>query len=155
MAFSKYNTWALAVANCTKYNIRAVKQSRMNASLAFWSIGNEELTGNTTFGGRNMKRLAQIIRKFDKEHLLLSAELLSPEGFVNEDYLHYFDILGVNYPEAGVMGAGAELIHQKYAKLSMMSTENASYFSTRGIYKDNGDKCHCNNFGSMYSMVLP
>ena len=22
MAFSKYNTWALAVANCTKYNIR-------------------------------------------------------------------------------------------------------------------------------------
>ncbi|MCY7154580.1 DUF4982 domain-containing protein [Streptococcus gallolyticus subsp. gallolyticus] len=134
---------------------KAVKQSRMNASLAFWSIGNEELTGNTTFGGRNIKRLAQIIRKFDKEHLLLSAELLSPEGSVNEDYLQYFDILGVNYPEAGVMGAGAELIHQKYAKLSMMSTENASYFSTRGIYKDNGDKCHCNNFGSMYSMVLP
>lgn len=134
---------------------KLVKQSRMNASLAFWSIGNEELTGNTIFGGRSVKRLAQIIRKCDREHLLLSAELLSPEGFVDEEYLQYFDVLGVNYPEAGVMGAGAELIHQKYPNLPMMSTENASYFSTRGIYKDNAEKCQCNNFGSLYSMVLP
>ena len=27
--------------------------------------------------------------------------------------------------------------------------------STRGIYKDDSDNCQCNNFGSMYSMVLP
>lgn len=53
------------------------------------------------------------------------------------------------------MGNGAELIHHSHPQLPMMSTENASYFSTRGIYKDDGDKCHTNNLGSMYSMVLP
>ncbi|WP_274641906.1 glycoside hydrolase family 2 TIM barrel-domain containing protein [Streptococcus equinus] len=134
---------------------KMVKKSRMNPSIAFWSISNEELVGNTPFGARNAKRFAQLIKSLDYEHLLVSAELLSPEGYVDEDYLKYFDILGVNYPEAGVMGEGAEIIHHKYPDLPMMSTENASYFSTRGIYKDDGDNCQCNNFGSMYSMVLP
>ncbi|MDU7209538.1 MAG: DUF4982 domain-containing protein, partial [Streptococcus sp.] len=111
--------------------------------------------GNTKFGSRNVKRFAQLIKSIDYEHLLVSAELLSPEGYVDNDYLKYFDVLGVNYPEAGVMGSGAMIIHQNHPTLPMMSTENASYFSTRGIYKDNEDTCHCNNFGSMYSMVLP
>ena len=75
----------------------------MNPSIAFWSISNEELVGNTAFGARNAKRFAQLIKSLDYEHLLVSAELLSPEGYVDEDYLKYFDILGVNYPEAGVM----------------------------------------------------
>lgn len=135
--------------------IKMVKRSRMNASIAFWSIGNEELTGNTPFGSRTVKRFAQAVRAIDKEHLLISAELLSPEGFVDEEYLTHFDILGVNYPEAGVMGAGAEIIHENHPGLPMMSTENASYFSSRGIYKDDEDRCRCNNFGSMYSMILP
>ena len=74
---------------------------------------------------------------------------------MDDDYLKNFDILGINYPEAGVMGSGADLIKESHPDLPMMSTENASYFSTRGIYKDDGDKCQCNNFGSMYSMVLP
>lgn len=134
---------------------KMVKKSRMNASVAFWSISNEELIGNTKFGSRNVKRFAQLIKSIDYEHLLVSAELLSPEGYVDNDYLKYFDVLGVNYPEAGVMGSGAMIIHQNHPTLPMMSTENASYFSTRGIYKDNEDTCHCNNFGSMYSMVLP
>ena len=81
--------------------------------------------------------------------------MLNPEGKVNDDYIKYFDILGVNYPEAGVMGEGAELIHQSHPNLPMMCTENASYFSTRGIYKDDAENCHTNNFGSLYSMVLP
>lgn len=134
---------------------KMVIQSRMHASIAFWSIGNEELVGNTSYGSRTIKRLASIIRQHDAEHLIVSAELLNPEGKVDEDYLKYVDILGVNYPEAGVMGAGAEIIHQNHPTLPMMSTENASYFSTRGIYKDNAEKCQCNNFGSMYSMILP
>ena len=134
---------------------KMVKKTRMNASIAFWSLGNEELTGNTDFGKRTMAELAKVVKKNDFEHLIISAELLSPEGFVDDDYLKNFDILGINYPEAGVMGSGADLIKESHPDLPMMSTENASYFSTRGIYKDDGDKCQCNNFGSMYSMVLP
>lgn len=134
---------------------KMVKKSRMNASIAFWSLGNEELVGNTEFGKRSIGKFAEVVRRLDQEHLIVSAELLSPEGFVDDDYLTNFDILGINYPEAGVMGAGGELIKQSHPDLPMMSTENASYFSTRGIYKDNGEACQCNNFGSMYSMVLP
>lgn len=134
---------------------KMVRKSRYHACIAFWSIANEEVVGNTKYAERSVKQITQIIRKLDPDKLLVSAELLNPEGIVDDNYLKYFDILGVNYPEAGVMGNGAEIIHQEHPNLPMMSTENASYFSTRGIYKDNAEKCWCNNFGSMYSMVLP
>lgn len=134
---------------------KMVKKSRSHVSIAFWSIANEEVVGNTNYAIRSVKRLTETIRMLDPDKLLVSAELLNPEGIVNDEYLKYFDIFGVNYPESGVMGNGAELIHESHPDLPMMSTENASYFSTRGIYQDDGDKCECSNFGSMYSMVLP
>ncbi|MGF2054716.1 sugar-binding domain-containing protein [Vagococcus fluvialis] len=134
---------------------KQVKKSRMHPSLAFWSISNEEVIGNTKIGSRIAKKLVQTIKKYDNEHILISAELLNPEGIVDEEYLANFDVLGVNYPEAGVMGSGAIRIKEKYPNLPIMSTESASYFSTRGVYKDNEEVCQCNNFGSMYSMVLP
>ena len=134
---------------------KMIRKARSHASVAFWSIANEEVVGNTEFAKRSVKTIANLIKRLDPDKLLISAELLNPEGKVNEDYLQCFDILGVNYPEAGVMGNGAELIHHSRPQLPMMSTENASYFSTRGIYKDDGDKCYTNNLGSMYSMVLP
>lgn len=134
---------------------KMVKKSRPHPSIAFWSIANEEIVGNTNYAIRSVKKITNIIRRLDPDKLLVSAELLNPDGKVNDEYLKYFDILGVNYPEAGVMGKGAELIHESHPDLPMISTENASYFSTRGIYKDDAEKCQCNNFGSMYSMVLP
>lgn len=134
---------------------KMVKKSRCHVSISFWSIANEEIIGNTEYGCRSVKKITEIIRSLSPDTLLISAELLNPEGKVNDDYLKYFDILGVNYPEAGVMGKGAELIHQSHPNLPMMCTENASYFSTRGIYKDDAVNCHTNNFGSLYSMVLP
>ncbi len=134
---------------------KMVKKSRSHVSIAFWSIANEEIVGNTEYGCRSVKKITEIIRNLSPDTLLISAELLNPEGKVNDDYIKYFDILGVNYPEAGVMGEGAELIHQSHPNLPMMCTENASYFSTRGIYKDDAENCHTNNFGSLYSMVLP
>lgn len=134
---------------------KMVKRSRMHASIGFWSIANEEIIGNTALGNRIAKRLVQVVKALDYEHLVMSAELLNPQGEVDQAYLQNFDVLGVNYPEAGVMGDGAELIKQQYPDLPMMSTENASYFSTRGVYRDDADQCQCNNFGSMYSMVLP
>lgn len=134
---------------------KMVKKSRNHASIAFWSIANEEVTGNTALGGRVAKKLITTIKQLDKERLVISAELLNPEGVVDIDYLNNLDVLGVNYPEAEVMGLGAKLIKENYPQQPMMSTENASYFSTRGAYKDDETKRQCNNFGSMYSMVLP
>lgn len=134
---------------------KMVRKSRMHASIAFWSVANEEVIGNTTLGSRIAKRLVRCIKQSNYECLVVSAELLNPEGVVDEDYLENYDVLGVNYPEADVMGPGAIKIKEQCSKLPIMSTESASYFSTRGIYKDNGEKCQCSNFGSMFSMVLP
>ena len=134
---------------------KMVKRTRNHASLCFWSIANEEVIGNTKLGHRMAKRVTALMRSIDYEHLLVSAELLNPEGIVDEEYLSNFDVVGVNYPEAGVMGEGLKKIKAKYPEQPLMSTENASYFSTRGIYKDDEEKCQTNNFGSLYSMVLP
>ena len=134
---------------------KMVKRTRNHASLCFWSIANEEVIGNTKLGHRMAKRVTSLMRSIDYEHLLVSAELLNPEGIVDEEYMSNFDVVGVNYPEAGVMGEGLKKIKAKYPEQPLMSTENASYFSTRGIYKDDAEKCQTNNFGSLYSMVLP
>ncbi|MFB9769249.1 sugar-binding domain-containing protein [Lactiplantibacillus modestisalitolerans] len=134
---------------------RMVRKSRQHPSIGFWSIANEEVSGNTSVGSRIAKQLVQTIKQLDHEHLVISAELLTPEGKVDPEYIANLDVLGVNYPEAGVMGPGAKLIKAHYPDLPMMSTENASYFSTRGVYQDDGDQCQTNNFGSLYSMVLP
>ncbi len=134
---------------------KMVKRTRNHASLCFWSIANEEVIGNTKLGHRMAKRVTALMRSIDYEHLLVSAELLNPEGIVDEEYMSNFDVVGVNYPEAGVMGEGLKKIKAKYPEQPLMSTENASYFSTRGIYKDDEEKCQTNNFGSLYSMVLP
>ena len=48
--------------------------------------------------------------------------------------MEIFDIIGVNYPESADMGEGLNNIKMKFPHQPIMSTENASYFSTRGIY---------------------
>lgn len=144
---------------CTPWRIadleKMVIQTRMHASVAFWSVANEEVIGNTPLGNRIAKRLVRVIKENNYESLVVSAELLNPEGTVDEAYLANYDVLGVNYPEAAVMGPGAVNIKKQYPNKAMMSTESASYFSTRGVYRDEADVCACSNLGSMYSMVLP
>ncbi len=100
-------------------------------------------------------QVATIIRKLDPDHILVQAELLNPEGKVNEEYLQNIDVLGVNYPESPLMGSGAEVIHQQHPDLPMMSTENASYFTTRGNFKDDDTKGLLNSFGTLYSNLAP
>lgn len=134
---------------------KMVRRSRMHASMAFWSAANEEVIGNTDLGSRIASRLVTCIKQNNYESLVVSAELLNPAGVVNENYLANYDVLGVNYPEADAMGPGAIKIKEQYPKLPIMSTESASYFSTRGIYRDDEERCQCSNFGSLFSMILP
>lgn len=134
---------------------KMVIKSRMHASVGFWSVANEEIIGNTALGSRIAERLVQTIKHNNYESLVVSAELLNPEGKVDTSYLTNYDVLGVNYPEADAMGPGAIKIKENHPELPIMSTESASYFSTRGIYRDNEENCQCSNLGSMFSMILP
>lgn len=133
---------------------KMVKASRNHPSVCFWSLCNEELIGNTSLGNRVAKKLSSVVKNLT-DSLIISAELLNPEGLVNEKYLQNFDVIGVNYPEAKVMGEGLKKIKENYPKLRLLATENGSYFSTRGIYQDNLEDAQCSNFGSMFSMILP
>ncbi|WP_086347816.1 glycoside hydrolase family 2 TIM barrel-domain containing protein [Candidatus Enterococcus clewellii] len=134
---------------------KMVKQTRNHPSVCFWSLCNEEVIGNTPLADRIARRLTAVLRKATTQSLIVSAELLNPEGVVNESYMSNFDIKGVNYPEAGVNGTGLIAVKEKHPKYAYLSTESASYFSTRGKYKDAGENCQTSNFGSLYSMVLP
>ena len=131
---------------------RMIKRDRNHPSIVFWSLCNEEIIGSTPMAERMARRMAALVRKFDKERLLVSAELLNLEGIINPSYMEIFDIIGVNYPESAVMGEGLNNIKKKFPHQPIMSTENASYFSTRGIYKDDWNKCQTSNYGSCYSM---
>lgn len=134
---------------------KTVIKTRMHASLGFWSIANEEVIGNTPLGSRIAKRLVRTVKQNNYESLVMSAELLNPAGIVEQEYLANYDVLGVNYPEADAMGPGAIKIKENYPDMPIMSGESASYFSTRGIYRDDEETCQCSNFGSLFSMILP
>lgn len=134
---------------------RMVKRDRNHPSIVFWSLSNEEVIGSTPMAERMARRMANVVRKLDKERLLVSAELLNLEGIISPSYINIFDIIGVNYPESAVMGEGLNNIKKRFPNKPIMSTENASYFSTRGIYEDDWDKCQTSNYGSCYSMFGP
>lgn len=132
-----------------------IKRDRNHPSIVFWSLSNEEVIGSTPMAERMARRMASTVRKLDKERFLVSAELLNLEGIISPSYMDIFDIIGVNYPESVVMGEGLNNIKKRFPNKPIMSTENASYFSTRGIYEDNWDKCQTSNYGSCYSMFGP
>ena len=134
---------------------RMIRRDRNHPSIIFWSLSNEEVIGSTPMAERMARRMASIVRRLDKERLLVSAELLNLDGIINPSYMDIFDIIGVNYPESAVMGEGLNNIKKRFPNKPIMSTENASYFSTRGIYEDNWDKCQTSNYGSCYSMFGP
>lgn len=135
--------------------VKMVKQTRNHPSLCFWSLCNEEVIGHTPLAYRMAQKLAAVIRTHTSQSLIVSAELLNPAGQVDASYMRIFDVNGVNYPESAVNGTGLVAVKEKYPLFSYLSTESASYFSTRGVYQDNSEKCHTSNFGSLYSMVLP
>jgi beta-galactosidase len=99
---------------------------------------------------RMAARMAAVVRKLDSKRFLISAELLDFEGSISPAYLDVFDVIGVNYPESPLMGKGLDNIKKKFPNKPIMSTESASYFSTRGVYEDNFERCHTSNYGSCF-----
>lgn len=132
-----------------------IRETRHHPCLCFWSICNEEVIGSTSLSRRMIQHLLPQLKVLSKNVLYVSAELLNPEGLLDEEYVSCFDVIGINYPESAVMGDSLKNMQQRYPNLKFMSTESASYFSTRGIYKDDAAKGQCSNLGSAYSMIFP
>jgi beta-galactosidase len=130
-----------------------IKRDRNHPCVFCWSLSNEEVSGSSIMAQRMAARMAAVVRKLDSKRFLISAELLDFEGSISPAYLDVFDVIGVNYPESPLMGKGLDNIKKKFPNKPIMSTESASYFSTRGVYEDNFERCHTSNYGSCFSMI--
>jgi beta-galactosidase len=132
-----------------------IKRDRNHPSVVLWSLCNEELIGGSSPAARMLRHLAEEVRRLDKTRPVVSAELLPPGGALNPDYFNIFDVLGLNYPESPMMGDNLNKVKAEYPEASYLNSETASYFSTRGAYSDDWERCRNNNFGSRFSMMVP
>ncbi|MDR2304126.1 MAG: DUF4982 domain-containing protein [Treponema sp.] len=132
-----------------------VKRDRNHPSVVLWSLCNEEMIGGSPQAARMLQRLVGELRRLDTTRPVMSAELLPPGGELNPEYFNIFDILGLNYPESPLMGNNLDKVKAAYPEASYLNSETASYFSTRGAYADDWERCQNNNFGSRFSMMAP
>ncbi|MDR1175544.1 MAG: DUF4982 domain-containing protein [Treponema sp.] len=132
-----------------------IKRDRNHPSIALWSLCNEEMIGGSPPAARMLRHLAQELRRLDKTRPVVSAELLPAGGEMNPEYFKIFDVLGLNYPESSLMGDNFSKLKAAYPGGCYLNSETASYFSTRGAYSDDWERCQNNNFGSRFSMITP
>ncbi|MDR0642851.1 MAG: DUF4982 domain-containing protein [Treponema sp.] len=132
-----------------------IKRDRNHPSVVLWSLCNEEMIGGSSLAVRMLRHLANEVRRLDKTRPVVSAELLPPGGALNPEYFKIFDVLGLNYPESPLMGDNLSKIKAAYPEGRYLNSETASYFSTRGAYADDWERCQNNNFGSRFSMMSP
>jgi beta-galactosidase len=130
-----------------------VKRDRNHPSVVLWSLCNEELIGGSVPAVRMLRHLAHETRKLDKTRPVVSAELLPREGTLNPEYFKIFDVLGLNYPESPLLGDNLSRVKAAYPGGCYLNSETASYFSTRGAYSDDWERCRNNNFGSRFSKL--
>jgi beta-galactosidase len=132
-----------------------VKRDRNHPSVVLWSLCNEEMIGGSPPAVRMLRHLAQELRRLDRTRPVVSAELVPPGGDLNPEYFRIFDVLGLNYPESPLMGDNFSKLKAAYPAGCYLNSETASYFSTRGAYSDDWERCQNNNFGSRFSMMTP
>jgi beta-galactosidase len=132
-----------------------VKRDRNHPSVVLWSLCNEELIGGSSPAVRMLRRLANELHRLDASRPVVSAELLPPGGSINPEYFKIFDVLGLNYPESPLMGENLAKVKAAYPNACYLNSETVSYFSTRGAYSDDWERCRNNNFGSRFSMMAP
>ncbi|MDR3172841.1 MAG: DUF4982 domain-containing protein [Treponema sp.] len=131
-----------------------IRRDRNHPSVVLWSLCNEEMIGGSSPAVRMLRHLANEVRRLDTSRPVVSAELLPPGGTLNPEYFKIFDVLGLNYPESPLMGDNLSKIKAAYPGGRYLNSETTSYFSTRGAYSDDWERCQNNNFGSRFSMLV-
>ena len=105
-----------------------VKRDRNRPSVFFWSIGNEEPYHVKEQGANICRALKAEIEKLDTTRIIMTAVSNSPEKATVYDYL---DAVGVNYNLHTF-----DLLHEKFPKIPVFSSECCATGTTRGYYRD-------------------
>ncbi|HEX3798294.1 MAG TPA: beta-galactosidase GalA [Verrucomicrobiae bacterium] len=112
-----------------------IRRDRNHPSVIIWSLGNEEwnLEGNER-GRRITEAMQSLVQRLDPTRRVTSA-ISGGWGYGASTIV---DVMGLNYFSHG----SEDQFHAKFPGKPMVATEEASTFSTRGIYVTDRDHQH-------------
>ncbi|WP_238327622.1 glycoside hydrolase family 2 TIM barrel-domain containing protein [Paenibacillus gorillae] len=119
-------------------------RDRNHPSIFMWSLGNEEKISGSYQAKRMLKRMRELAAKIDPTRPLTVA-CLSQDGIE-------MDVNGANYGESVTGDHSIGNWMKEHPEAKVLNTENVSFFSARGVYKDDREGGHCSSYGSKYTM---
>lgn len=107
-----------------------IRRDRNHASVAIWSVANEEFSVQSTPQGANVARTMQAyVKQLDPSRPVTYA---APEGDTFQGINGVMDVRGWNYH----VGEDMDRYHAKHPAQPNVGTEQGSTVSTRGIYEN-------------------
>ncbi len=130
-----------------------IKSSRNHPCVFAWSMSNEEIFAGSYQALRILDKLLPFARNLDDSRLFLSAEAFLSGEMAAKYGMEIYDVFGMNYAESSLNNNQIHNLSARYPKMKFLSTESASWYTTRGIYEDNKERGHCSSYGTRYVMM--
>jgi beta-galactosidase len=108
---------------------RMIRRDRNHPSIILWSLGNEEPEQGTERGERMAATMKRLARRLDPTRPVTVAM----NGHWGKGFSNVVDVQGCNYIKIGNM----DQFHAAFPAKPMIGSEEASTYSTRGIYENN------------------
>ena len=130
-----------------------IKSSRNHPSVFAWSMSNEEIFAGSYQALRILDKMIPFAKSLDDSRLFLSAEAFLSGEMAAHYGLEIYDVFGMNYAESTLNDNQIKNLSANYPDMKFLSTESASWYTTRGIYEDNKERGHCSSYGTRYVMM--
>lgn len=116
-----------------------IKRDRNHPSVVLWSLFSEEPLQCTEPGERMMRKMLEIVRKYDKTRPVTGGMNgpLELDGVVK-----YVDVMGFNYLQYGY-----DEFHKLFPHIPIIGSETGSYMGTRDILATDREKSHIFCYG--------
>lgn len=130
-----------------------IRSSRNHPCVFAWSMSNEEIFAGSYQALRILDKMIPFAKSLDDSRLFLSAEAFLSGEMAGKYGLEIYDIFGMNYAESALNNNQIKSLSEKYPDMKFLSTESASWYTTRGIYEDKKERGHCSSYGTRYVMM--
>ena len=130
-----------------------IRSSRNHPCVFAWSMSNEEIFAGSYQALRILDKMIPFAKSLDDSRLFLSAEAFLSGEMAARYGLVIYDIFGMNYAESALNNNQIKNLSENYPDMKFLSTESASWYTTRGIYEDNKERGHCSSYGTRYVMM--
>ncbi|MDO4599308.1 MAG: glycoside hydrolase family 2 TIM barrel-domain containing protein [[Ruminococcus] gnavus] len=130
-----------------------IKSSRNHPCVFAWSMSNEEIFAGSYQALRILDKMLPFAKSLDDSRLFLSAEAFLSGDMAAKYGMEIYDVFGMNYAESSLNNNQIATLSANYPDMKFLSTESASWYTTRGIYEDNKERGHCSSYGTRYVMM--